>query len=157
MVMVGLAISLSLYYGQTKGGIFNQMADYNAYLVPGVIVAYLAGMVQPLITRTAALSCILAGPVLSILFDRVAWLGFEHDLQAFHRAGLVTVSCYAVIIIVSLITQRERDASREQFTWARFQTATRGDETFTRPWWQRDQLWAGLLVACTLGMCWFFA
>ncbi len=47
MVMVGAAIGLSLYFGQTKGGIFNRMADYNAYLVPGVIVAYVAGILQP--------------------------------------------------------------------------------------------------------------
>ena len=40
MLMVAAAISLSLYFGRAKGGIFNTMADYNAYLVPGVIVAY---------------------------------------------------------------------------------------------------------------------
>ncbi len=40
MLMVAAAIGLSLYFGQARGGIFNTMADYNAYLVPGVIVAY---------------------------------------------------------------------------------------------------------------------
>ena len=47
MVMVGLAIGLSIYFGGAKGGIFNRMADYNAYLVPGVIVAYVSGILQP--------------------------------------------------------------------------------------------------------------
>jgi len=156
MVMVGLAIWLSLYYGQTKGGIFNRMADYNAYLVPGVIVAYVAGMLQPFVTRSAALLCILAGPLLSILFERVARWVFDHDLQAFHRAGLVTLACYGVVMAVSLATQHERDAEREQFTWGRFKTQPQSGNAAPRPWWLRDRLWAGLLIACTLGMCWFF-
>ncbi len=88
MLMVSLAVGLSLFYGQTKGGVFNQMADYNAYLVPGVIVAYVAGILHPFVTATAAFFCILAGPVLSIVFERGAWIVFEHKLQGFHRAGL---------------------------------------------------------------------
>ena len=95
MLMVATAIGLSLYFGQTKGGIFNRMADYNAYLVPGVIVAYVAGILQPLVTRTASFVCILAGPLLSILFEHGAYYGFDHQLQAFHRAGLATLGCYA--------------------------------------------------------------
>ncbi len=155
MLMVGTAIALSLYFGQTKGGIFNRMADFNAYLVPGVIVAYVAGIRQPFVTRTAALVCILAGPILSIVFEQVARLGFDHQLQAFHRAALATLTCYAVLLVVSLATQHQRDADREQYTWTRFRRE-RPEQTVERPWWQNDKLWAGALVACTLGMCWFF-
>ena len=157
MAMVGLAIALSLYFGQTKGGIFNRMADYNAYLVPGVIVAYVAGILQPLVTRTAAFACILVGPFLSIAFERAAKLGFDHDLQAFHRAGLATLACYGVVLLVSLLTQHERDDGREHYTWKRFKRERAEEEGKVRPWWQNDKLWAVLLVACTLGMCWFFA
>lgn len=156
MAMVGTAIWLSLAFGKTKGGIFNTMVDYNAYLVPGVIVAYVAGMLQPYITRTAAFLSILAGPFLSIFFDRLARLGFDHDLQGFHRAGLVTVSCYLVILGVSSVTQRERDVEREQFTWSRFNAQNQNNAEPPRSWWSRDKLWAGILVACTLWMCWFF-
>lgn len=156
MLMVGLAIWLSLVYGKAKGGIFNTMADYNAYLVPGVIVAYVAGILQPLVTRTAALVCILAGPVLSILFDQTAHFAFDHELQAFHRAGLATLTCYGVLLVVSLATRHERDHEREQYTFKRFKAQRLADAGFRRVWWQNDKLWAGLLVACTLGMCWFF-
>lgn len=155
MLMVGTAIALSLYFGQTKGGIFNRMADFNAYLVPGVIVAYVAGIRQPFVTRTAALVCILVGPISSIVFEQVARFGFDHQLQAFHRAALATLTCYAALLVVSLATQHERDSDREQYTWARFRRE-RPEETVDRPWWQNDKLWAGALVACTLGMCWFF-
>ncbi len=157
MVMVTLAILLSLYFGQTKGGIFNRMADYNAYLVPGVIVAYVAGILQPLVTHTASFVCILAGPFLSILIERTAYYQFDHDLQAFHRAGLATVGCYFVLIGVSLLTQQERSAEREQYTWGRYRHDPSATSGPARAWWQSDRLWAVVLVACTLWMCWFFA
>jgi len=156
MSMVSLAIGLSLYYGKTKGGIFNTMADYNAYLVPGVIVAYMAGILQPFVTRGASFACILAGPLLSIAFEQGAWHLFDHDLQGFHRAALATLACYVVVLIVSAATQHQRDAAREHYTWFRFQRQAEATETALRPWWQHDKLWACLLVACTLGMCWFF-
>jgi SSS family solute:Na+ symporter len=157
MLMVGLAIALSLYYGQAKGGIFNRMADYNAYLVPGVIVAYVAGILQPFMTRSASFTCILAGPILSVLFEQGAWLAFDHDLQGFHRAGLATLACYGVVIVVSFLTKRERDHDREHFTWARFKSERASEEVAARHGWQNDKLWAVVLVACTLWMCWFFA
>ena len=122
------------------------MADYNAYLVPGVIVAYVAGILQPFVTRTAALACILAGPLLSILFEHGAYLAFDHALQAFHRAGLATVGCVLVVALVSLLTQNERDDGREQYTWGRFRNQPGADQATARPWWQRDKLWAAILV-----------
>jgi Na+/proline symporter len=156
MLMVSASIALSLYFGQTKGGIFNKMADYNAYLVPGVIVAYVAGILQPFVTRTAAFVCILAGPFLSILFEQAARHGFAHNLQSFHRAALATIACYGVLVAVSFATATERDTDREQYTWTRFRNEKPIGDRGLRPWWQNDKLWAGILVACTLGMCWFF-
>jgi SSS family solute:Na+ symporter len=157
MLMVTAAISLSLYFGQAKGGIFNTMADYNAYLVPGVIVAYVAGILQPRVTPTAALVCILAGPVLSIVFEQTSRHAFEHSLQAFHRAGLATLACYGVVLLTSRLTRHERDHEREQYTWARFRRERHSAEDVSqRAWWQHDKLWACVLVACTLAMCWFF-
>ena len=155
MLMVGAAIWLSLSYRQ-EAGVFNEMVNYNAYLVPGVIVAYVAGILQPLVTRTASFVCILAGPFLSILFEQAAYYGFDHKLQAFHRTGLATLACYGLLLVVSLATRHERDPEREQYTWKRFKSQRQAGEGAHRAWWQNDKLWAGLLIACTLGMCWFF-
>ncbi len=156
MTMVSAAVGLSWYYGKTKGGIFNTMADYNAYLVPGVIVAYVAGILQPFVTASASLVCILAGPLVSIALEQLAQHGFDHDLQAFHRAALATGACYGVLLLVSLTTQDERDPKREQFTWGRFNRQPQDASPGQGAWWRTDKLWAGLLVACTLWMCWFF-
>jgi len=116
-----------------------------------------AGILQPRVTRTASFVCILTGPLSSIFFEQAAWFTFAHDLQAFHRAALATLSCYAVLLLVSFFTQHERDADREHFTWARFKREHTAEATLPRPWWQRDKFWAAVLVACTLWMCWFFA
>jgi solute:Na+ symporter, SSS family len=156
MLMVALAIGLSLYFGRTKGGIFNRMADFNAYLVPGVIVAYVAGILQPFVTRTASFVCILAGPLLSVLFEQMARLIFDHQLQAFHRAGLATLACYGLLLTVSFWSQHERDRDREQYTWSRYKNQRQSGQDLARPWWQRDKLWASVLATCTLAMCWFF-
>jgi Na+/proline symporter len=157
MLMVSAAIAISLIAGDQKADIFNSMVDYNAYLVPGVIVAYVAGILQPRVTRTASFVCILAGPFLSILFEQIAYYAFDHRLQGFHRAGLATVACYVVLMIVSAATSHERDAEREQYTWSRFKSQRDESKANGRPLFQNDKLWACLLVACTLWMCWFFA
>jgi len=157
MLMVGSAIWLSLYYGKTKGGIFNTMADYNAYLVPGVIVAYVAGILQPSATASGALASIVAGPLLSIALVQGASRTWDHNLQAFHRAGLATVGCYLVLLVASSLTRHERSDAREQYTWGRYRDRSLDGDALHRPWWQNDRMWAGVLVACTLAMCWYFA
>jgi hypothetical protein len=60
-------------------------------------------------------------------------------------------------LIVSFSTRHERDADRERYTWFRFKRERLAGQDAMRPWWQRDKLWAAVLVACTLAMCWFFA
>jgi hypothetical protein len=62
-----------------------------------------------------------------------------------------------LVLLVSLLTASERDSDKEHYTWGRFKRERADDETGPRSWWQHDKLWAGLLVACTLAMCWFFA
>jgi SSS family solute:Na+ symporter len=157
IVLVGIAIWLSLQFGETKGGIFNTMADYNAYLVPGVLIAFLAGIFQKHVTPTGAVACIVAGPVSSVLFEQgSAWL-LDHHLQAFHRAGLAAVASYVVLLLVSLGTQSERSAEREKYLWWTYRQNPSDDSLLPPPWWKSDRTWAAVLVVCTLGLCWYFA
>lgn len=155
MAIVGIAIGLSLLFGKTKAGIFNTMVDYNAYLVPGVLVAFLAGILQRNLTPTGSVACIVAGPVLSVLFEQSAARLLDHPLQHFHRAGLASAGCYVVLMIVSLWTQSERSAEREQYVWWRYRYHP-GDEAATLSWWQADRNWAILLAAATIALVWYF-
>ena len=157
ILLVGIAIGLSLQFGATKGGIFNTMADYNAYLVPGVLIAFLAGIFQKYLTPTGAVACIVAGPVSSVLFEQGAARLLDHDLQAFHRAGLAAVASYVVLVLISAATQSERSAEREQYLWWTYRQNPSDESPIPRAWWQNDKSWAALLVACTLALCWYFA
>ncbi|MEX2559886.1 MAG: sodium/solute symporter [Pirellulales bacterium] len=154
--LAGCSIGLSLLFGGTKDNIFNRMVDYNAYLVPGVLVAFLAGILQPRITRTASFACMLAGPILSVLLEQGALLA-GHRLQYLHRTGLAALLCYLVLVVVSRLYRSERSDATEQYTWWRYRRAGDDGDSTRRPLWQRDGVWAGVLVACTLALCWFFA
>jgi SSS family solute:Na+ symporter len=157
-VMVAVAIWLSLAFRDTQQGgrsIFLTMADYNAYLVPGVLVAFLAGIFQANVTATGSFACILAGPAASVLLERGALHGFDHNLQAFHRAGLAALVSYIVLLAVSLVYRHERSAEAEQYLWWRYRGGD--DEGTRRPAWQRDGLWAILLAVMTIALCCYFA
>ena len=158
IVMGAAAIWLSLAFGETKEGIFNTMVGYNAYLVPGVLIAFLAGILIPAITRTAAVCAIVAGPFVSVALEVGADRLFDgHELQMFHRCGLAAAICFLILLIVSMITKSERDPEREQYVWSRFRHDATDEDATPRPLWQNDRIWASLLVAMTLWLCWFFA
>lgn len=156
LCLVGAAVGISLLYGEKKHDVFNQMVDYNGYLVPGVLVAFLAGILQTRMTATGAFASILSGPVISIVLEQGHALLFQQKLQAFHRIGLTGVGCYLVLWLVSLRTVKERSAEREQFVWSR----CRHDKSLLpqapRPWWQSDRLWAIALGLLTLVLCAYF-
>ena len=158
--LVAMAIGFSLEYRdvqQDGRGVFLVMADYNAYLVPGVLVAFLAGILQAGVTRTGSFACILTGPITSVLFERGARWWFAHDLQAFHRTGLAAVASYVVLLVVSRLYRSERNAEAEQYIWWRYRHEKGDGEQIVRPVWQNDRLWAWLLAGCTLALCWYFA
>ncbi|MBS0207044.1 MAG: sodium/solute symporter [Planctomycetes bacterium] len=157
IILIAIAIGLSLQFGATKGGIFNTMADYNAYLVPGVLIAFLAGIFQKQVTPTGAVACIVAGPATSVLFEQGAAQLWNHQLQAFHRAGLATVASYLVLLLVSGLTQSERSAEREQYLWWTYRQNPAEDGLAPLRFWNNDKVWAVLLVACTFTLCWYFA
>lgn len=159
-VLVVFAIWLSLVFRQTQQGgrsIFLVMADYNAYLVPGVLVAFLAGILQANVTATGSFACILTGPVASVLLERAAKHGLDHDLQAFHRAGLAAALSYVVLLAVSWLYRSERSTDKEQYLWWRYRHGANDESPLPRPWWQRDGVWAALLAALTIVMCFYFA
>lgn len=151
--VVALAIGVALQFGERRSNVFNTMVSYEAYLVPGVLVAFMAGIFHRFVTGTGAMACILIGPVMSLAVD-LGWPRIWGDpIQAFHRVAIVTAICYAVLLGVSAITQFERSAEREQYLWARYRhdPADAADRRIS------DKLLAAVLVAITLVCCWYFA
>lgn len=93
---------------------------------------------------------------MSIAFERGAKQFYDHDLQAFHRAGLAAAGSYLVLLIVSLLLRSERDPEREQYVWWRYRHDPNDGASAPRPRWQDDRLWAVILAICTLALCWYF-
>lgn len=157
MVALGsVAVWLSLQFGQTKGGVFLKMVDYNAYLVPGVMVAFLAGVLQRGVTATGSVACIVAGPAASVLLEQGSSALLSHELQYLHRTALAAVVSYIVLLAVSRMCPWERSEANEQYTWWRYRRDV-AESGAVRPVWQNDFTWAVLLVGCTLWLCWYFA
>ena len=157
MVMVGVAVVLSLYFGGTKDNVFNRMVSYTAYLVPGLLIAFLAGILLRGVTATGAVWCILAGPIGSVVLELGARYGLGHRLQTFHRCGLAAALSFFVLLIISQLYRHERHSDGAQFVWWTYRHDPDDLGTAGRPFWQSDRLWATILVACTLALCWFFA
>ncbi|MEX2187495.1 MAG: sodium/solute symporter [Pirellulales bacterium] len=151
--VVVLAIRVSLSFGETRSGVFLTMVDYESYLVPGVLVAFMAGIFHRFVTPTAAVACICIGPLASLGVD-LGWpKAFGGDIQTFHRVAIVTAICYAALLAVSSRTQSERSPDREQYLWARY----RRDPADAADHRKSDRVLAAILVALTLGLCWYFA
>jgi SSS family solute:Na+ symporter len=157
--VVALAIGVALQFGERRSNVFNTMVSYEAYLVPGVLVAFMAGIFHRFVTGTAAMACILVGPVMSLAVD-LWWpqmldgqIHFDGQIQAFHRVAVVTAVCYAILLGVSALTQHERSAEREQYLWAKYRhdPADAADRRIS------DKVLAVVLVAMTLVCCWYFA
>lgn len=151
--VVAIAIAGSLAFAGERNNVFLKMVDYESYLVPGVLVAFMCGIFHRFATATGAVASILVGPVMSLAID-LGWprlLGRE--IQSFHRVALVTAICYAVLALVSSRTQHERSAEREQYLWSRY----RRDPADAADRRQSDKVLAAVLVALALACCWYFA
>lgn len=156
VAVVAVAVTLSLVFGESRAGVFNKMVDYNGYLVPGIVVTFLAGLFMRSATATGALACIVAGPVISLLLHFGARNFFDYDLQAFHRVALAGLGCWGVLGAASRATASERSPDREQYLWRAYAAVKEPSDAVVRPWWQRDKVWAWILGAATLALVWRF-
>ncbi len=116
------------YFGQTRGGIFNTMADYNAYLVPGVIVAFIAGILQPFVTRTASFVCILAGTAVVGRCSSSArrWAVRSPVAGVSSRGPGHRWRATCVLLVVSLLTQPRAQHRARTFHLGSLQARTPG-------------------------------
>jgi SSS family solute:Na+ symporter len=78
------------------GGVFQYIQQFQGYIWPGVVAAFLFGMVVPRAPGPAAVAALLAGPILYGLFQRYA-TGLHFLIQVF-------VTFVLVVAIMGLIT-----------------------------------------------------
>ncbi len=104
---------------------FLQIVDHQSRLVVGVVVAFALGMMWRRATSAGALTAMFAGVVLSYALPYAydTYLGvdpsiaklFGQQLSFLHTVAVVAVLCVLVQVIVSLLTQPDKEKSK--LTW----------------------------------------
>ncbi len=171
VVLVVIAATLAaVFYTEKEGdNFFLKIASQQGHLIPGVLVAFLIGVLWHGATGHGAVAAILSAPFFSVLVERAygVWAGesgplaetirqtFGPSLNFMHRTALTVVFAAAVLIVVSRLTQHSRNRHGETFTWWAYHSSA-PDEA-PRPFWRSERPWAWLLVGLMLWMMVYFA
>ncbi|GMQ80501.1 MAG: hypothetical protein BMS9Abin04_502 [Planctomycetia bacterium] len=127
LVLVVLATLLATFAldPNSEANFFLQIADYQGYLIPGLLVAFLLGMFWRRGTAAASLAAIVSGVFYSAIVVYLynnhlgthaaiqAWFGPQ--LNFFHRVVVVLILCTITYLLVSWLGTIEREKSR--LTW----------------------------------------
>ena len=127
VVFVVVAALMAIYVldPNSKKNFFIQIADYQNYLTPGILVAFLVGMFWKRATATGAFAAILSGVVFSwiVVYTYDNYLGtqphiaelFGGKLNFFHRVVVVLLLCGVIHVLTSLATSPDEDKGK--LTW----------------------------------------
>jgi SSS family solute:Na+ symporter len=78
------------------GGVFQYIQQFQGYIWPGVVAAFLFGMVVPKAPGAAGVAALISGPVIYGLFQRFS--------QSLHFLIQVTLTFIIVLAIMALLT-----------------------------------------------------
>ena len=128
VVFVVLAAWLAIFVldPNSEENFFLQIANYQNYLTPGLLVAFVLGMLWRRGTATAAFVTIVSGVIFSWLVENIYndYLGtsprvaefFGEQLNFFHRVVGVILLCCVIHVVVSLMTRQDDVKSRLVWT-----------------------------------------
>lgn len=127
VVFVVLAALMAIFIldPNSEENFFLQIANYQNYLTPGLLVAFALGMLWNRGTATAGFVTIVSGVFFSWLveFGYNHWLGtdpevaalFGKQLNFFHRVVGVILLCGVIYVVTSFLTQQ--DTKKSHLTW----------------------------------------
>lgn len=117
MVAMVLAILISPFLGIDKKGGFQYIQEYTGFISPGVFCIFILGFFWKRATAPAALTAIIGGFGLSVLFK------FTYPALPFlDRMGLVFVICVALMIIISLLGNKNSQTGSIEVDKSMFKT-----------------------------------
>lgn len=117
MVAMVLAILISPFLGIDKKGGFQYIQEYTGFISPGVFCIFILGFFWKRATAPAALTAIIGGFGLSVLFK------FAYPALPFlDRMGLVFVICVALMIIISLLGNKNSQTGSIEVDKSMFKT-----------------------------------
>lgn len=164
-IVVAGVLATVFYTEKDEENFFLRLVDQTSHLVPGVLVAFLAGILWRGATATGSFAAILLSPFYSVL---AGW-SYEYDLVRYplvreflgselnflHRAAVTALFAWCVLIVVSLLTKHTREREREQYVWWEYR---RDPEEGSRlPFWRSERPWAILLCGLAIWMMIYFA
>jgi SSS family solute:Na+ symporter len=117
MVAMVLAILISPFLGIDKKGGFQYIQEYTGFISPGVFCIFILGFFWKRATAPAALTAIIGGFGLSVLFK------FAYPTLPFlDRMGLVFVICVALMVIISLFGNKNSQTGSIEVDKSMFKT-----------------------------------
>ncbi|MDX1959140.1 MAG: sodium/solute symporter [Leptospiraceae bacterium] len=128
--MVGAMIFFSPDY---KGSFVIKISALSSYLTPGIVVAFLAGILSRRVSPSAAFFAILFAPIFSLVLE----YGYDNYLNQFlilknifgvklnflHRVAITIGGSYLILIIISRFSKRYPD--RELLNWMEISGASK--------------------------------
>lgn len=119
-------IAIAVINPNSDQNFFLQIANYQNYFTPGIVIAFLMGMLWRRGTAAAAFVTILAAPLFSWLAvwvynehlgripDVVAWFG--ESLNFLHRVAIALMFCFSLYLGVSCLSRPDVDKARLRWT-----------------------------------------
>ncbi len=162
-VVIAASIAAAIYTEDAADNFFLKVPAQIGHFVPGMAVAFLAGVLWRAASASGAFWAMLVSPLFSFGIEWVygAWIGpgsavaslFGPQLNFLHRTALTAAFALAILVALSLGKKRASpDAAR--LTWqGREDAAT---ET-VRGFWRSERPWGWLLGAATVFMLIYFA
>ena len=164
LLILGTSASLLLLNPESTTDGFLKSTQLGSYLIVGILITFLFGILWKPATAPAALAVLIISPFLSwgyeLLYSNflVNWFPgivslFGDTLNFFHQLILTFFTASLLFVIVSILTKGTRNPENETHTLAEvLKRSTRK----TAPFWQSEKPWVVLLVvAITAFLIWF--
>ena len=166
-VAIAACIAAAVYTENEADNFFLKVPQQIGHVVPGMAVAFLAGVLWRRASAAGSFWAMLVSPLFSFAIEwgYGAWAGgssalaaaasaaIGSDLNFLHRTALTAAFALAVIVALGS-RQAARGPGIDRYTWWGRDAPADGG---ARPWWRDERPWAWLLGACTVFMLVYFA
>jgi SSS family solute:Na+ symporter len=139
------AMLLAPFIGLLKQGVFVYIQNLFAHFAPPFSALFIVGLLWKRANAKAAVAAIPAGLALSVLIDLVISRWVPALAPFLTRATVVWFFCVALMVVVSLLTERppaEKVTGETTLNWRKLNIL--GD--LGTPWYRNVAIWWGLFV-----------
>ncbi len=162
-VATAACIAAMIYTEDATGNFFLKVPAQIGHVVPGMAVAFLAGVLWRRASASGSFWSMLISPLFSFAIEwgYSAWVGGDSglaellgpQLNFLHRTALTAAFALAVLVVLSVRADSD-GAAIEQYTWRGHRAALGAP---ARAFWRSERPWGWLLGASTIFMLVYFA